>query len=77
MQSHKVRYVYSQDHRPVPSYRIYQLDPAHHIKGPPAQIECTSDDQAIEVANAYPNGPIEIWQAARLVKRLYPEGTSS
>ena len=58
-------------------YRVYQLDGAQHIKGPPAHLDCSDDDEAIAKSEAYLNGHgVEIWQESRLVKKLDPSGTS-
>ena len=60
------------------TYRIYQLNAAEQIDGPPDHIDCSNDSEAIEQGKVYLDGhAIEIWQSARLVKRLYPPGTST
>jgi hypothetical protein len=52
-------------------YRLYQLDKAGHIDGPPDGIVCESDEAAIERAKHFVNGhDIEVWQLDRLVVRL-------
>jgi hypothetical protein len=44
-------------------YRLYQLDKAGRINGPPDGIVCESDEAAIERAKHFVNGhDIEVWQ---------------
>jgi hypothetical protein len=52
-------------------YRVYRMDKAGHIDGPPDGIICASDEAAIERAKRLVNGhDIEVWQLDRLVVRL-------
>jgi hypothetical protein len=52
-------------------YRIYALKPDGHIAGPPTDIECVSDEEAIKAAKALKDGlDLEVWQAARRVAQL-------
>ena len=55
-------------------YRVYRLDAtAEHITGPPIDIDAPDDLEAVEQAKQFLNGkPIELWQGARCVERLYP-----
>jgi len=55
----------------MPGYRIYQVDEEGHITGRAVEITCDTDDEAIELARQYVDGlAIEVWNRARLVKRL-------
>jgi hypothetical protein len=52
-------------------YRIYRVDEEGHITDVAAEFACDTDDQAIERARQYIDGlAVEVWNRARLVKRL-------
>jgi hypothetical protein len=53
-------------------YRLYRLDKAGHIFGPPDNISCASDEAAVEKTKLmFSNGhDVELWQLDRLVFRL-------
>jgi hypothetical protein len=55
-------------------YRVYCLDAfAAHITGPPIDIEAPDDPEAVNRAKQFLKGkPIELWQGARCVERLFP-----
>ena len=58
----------------MPGYRIYRVDEEGHITGLAAEITCDTDDQAIERSRQYVDGlAVEVWNRARLVKRLEPD----
>jgi hypothetical protein len=53
------------------AYRIYLIDGKNHISKPPQIIECEGDEAAIAEATQYLDGhDLEIWDGARLVKRI-------
>jgi hypothetical protein len=53
------------------AYRIYKISSDDHIAGPPVEVECVSDQEAIAQAKQVLNGlDIEVWQGARVVTRL-------
>lgn len=53
------------------SYRIYILDSGNHIQGPPKIVECDSDQEALQQAQAMVDGrDVELWDGNRLVARL-------
>lgn len=55
----------------MPVYRVYYLHADGHIYYPPDQLECENDDEATEKARRFFDGKeIQIWQLARLVKKL-------
>jgi hypothetical protein len=57
------------------AYRIYVLDREDHISGPPIDVTCDSDDEAMTAARAHLSGyPVEVWLGARRVGRLVPDG---
>lgn len=54
----------------MPAYRVYQVDAAGHIVGPPIIIEADADDEAVTLAAqcARESGfAVEIWDEARRV----------
>ena len=54
-------------------YRFYTLENGNRIGGPPAILQCKSDQEAIAEARKLLDGhDIEVWQAARVVTRLRP-----
>jgi hypothetical protein len=54
-------------------YRIYKISPDNHIAGPPDEVECASDQEAVAQAKQKLNGlAVEVWQGARIVIRLKP-----
>ena len=58
----------------MPGYRIYRVDEEGHIKGLAHEVTCDTDEQAVELARQYIDGlAIEVWNRARLVKRLDPD----
>jgi hypothetical protein len=57
----------------MPEYRIYTLLRANEIAGPPTELQCASDQEAIAEAKKLLDGfDLEIWQDARVVTRLQP-----
>ena len=57
----------------MPEYRIYKLLRANEIAGPPIEVECASDQEAVAEAKKLINGlGLEIWQGARVITRLRP-----
>ena len=61
------------------TYRMYHLNAAGEIKGPPFDLECTDDGHAVERALPYvrAGSRIEIWQAARHVRTLFEVGNNT
>ena len=54
-------------------YCIYTLSDGNTIAETPKEIECASDKEAIEEANAVLDVlDVEVWQGARIVIRLKP-----
>ena len=57
----------------MPGYRIYRVDEEGHIKDLAAELTCDTDEEALERARRYVDGlALEVWNRARLVKRLEP-----
>jgi hypothetical protein len=57
----------------MPEFCIYTLSDSNTIAKAPKEIECASDNEAIEVANALLDRlDVEVWQGARIVIRLKP-----
>lgn len=55
------------------AYRIYVLDLAGHVAGPPQIVECTDDQEAIRQARQCLDAkPIEVWDGAKRVGRVEP-----
>jgi hypothetical protein len=53
------------------TYRIYLIESKNHISRPPREIDCEGDDDAIERATQYLDGnDLEVWEGARLVRRI-------
>ena len=51
-------------------YRLYFIDANNHIRRR-VDLECRDDAHAIEVVGEHaPEGGVELWQGARLVKRF-------
>ena len=47
----------------MPTYRIYFLDRNAHTSRPPKEIECASDQEAIQMARQFIEGKgIELWR---------------
>ena len=58
----------------MPSYRIYTLSKDDHVRAPPQVIDCADDSAAVATAKQLLDGQsIEVWNDARLVKRLEPK----
>jgi hypothetical protein len=59
----------------MPEYRIYVLSTPEKIGGPALNIICDSNEEAISRAaeNLRDGDYVEIWQGARLVRRLRSE----
>jgi hypothetical protein len=52
----------------VPAYRIYFLDKAGHITGPPNIVECADDQEATQKAKQFVDGhDVEVWDGPRFV----------
>jgi hypothetical protein len=55
-------------------YRLYFLDRDDHIHSA-INLDCADDDQAVALAHEHHDGaPMELWQGARLVKRIEDPG---
>ena len=55
----------------MPEYRIYTLTVGNKIAGPPVEVDCQSDDEAVTHARTLLNGQdIEIWSGTHTVTRL-------
>ncbi len=54
----------------MPSYRLYELDAAGHIVGPPAILDCATDQEAIRQAQEKMDGlAVELWEHSRRIWR--------
>ena len=53
-------------------YRLFVLDQAGHIAGPPAVITCESDADAVQSAHEIVDGQktVELWQGPRLIAKI-------
>jgi hypothetical protein len=59
------------------TYRIYRLDAADFVSGPPIIVYAGTDREAVELAGRYLDAYcVEVWQSARLVTRLYSGDTN-
>lgn len=59
----------------MPEYRFYTINRNGRIAGPPIDYELPDDDGAVKEANKLLGGQaIEIWQGARVVAHLDPNG---
>jgi hypothetical protein len=57
----------------MPNYRIYLMSDDNHIVGTPKFITSGSDAEAIASAqDQLDDRIVEVWEGARLVKRLRP-----
>jgi hypothetical protein len=55
-------------------YRVYVLDREGHVSGPPIDITCKTDEEAMTAAREQLRGyPVEVWLGARRVGRLDPD----
>ena len=62
----------------MPVYCIYTLLDCNTIATTPSELECASDKEAIEGANALLyRYDVEVWQGPRIVIRLKPTNHSS
>jgi hypothetical protein len=50
-------------------YRIYQLDGRNNIVRPPEIVTCEDDLEAVQLIDGH---DLEVWQGARVVRRLKP-----
>ena len=58
----------------MPEYRIYTVKKDGHLAGPPTVVDCLDDETAVNEAKQLLDELIvEVWQGARVVKRLEPE----
>ena len=56
---------------PVPAYRIYSINQAGHISGPPEIVECPDDQEAAQIAKLFIDGKdVEVWDGPRFVVGL-------
>jgi hypothetical protein len=56
----------------MPLYRVYFVDRAGHVSGPPEVIDCADDDTAREEAKQFIDGQdIEVWEGPRAIVK-YP-----
>jgi hypothetical protein len=53
-------------------YKLYLLDENDRIRSA-MDLECADDADAIQLAQSLLDGPMELWQGARIVRRFYPE----
>lgn len=54
-------------------YRVYLIDKAGHVAGPPQIISCEDDEAAVVKAKQYVDGvAVEIWDEGRRVTVLPP-----
>jgi hypothetical protein len=52
-------------------YRIYTVGEDGHFTGPPHEVDCSDDKEAVAVAMQLKNGlDLEIWDHKRFVVRL-------
>jgi hypothetical protein len=52
-------------------YRIYTVESDGHYGGPPVQIECSDDADAVDRAKRMKNGKaLEVWHDARRVAEI-------
>jgi hypothetical protein len=57
----------------MPTYRIYRERADGHLAGPPAVVECNSDQEVIDRAKSMLEDlALEIWDGDRKVTRLEP-----
>jgi hypothetical protein len=55
----------------VPTYRVFVMLDARQILGPPTDMECDSDDDAVSRARQLLDGhDLELWQRERFITRL-------
>jgi hypothetical protein len=55
----------------VPTYRLFYMRDVRQILGPPTDMECAGDDDAISSARELLDGhDVEIWQRERFITRL-------
>lgn len=56
------------------SYRVYVLEEGNRIKNVPQILECQDDAEAIlRAQELLADKPIEIWEGARIVKKIKPD----
>jgi hypothetical protein len=56
---------------PVPTYRLFRMLDERQILGPPTDMECAGDDDAISRARQLLDGhDLEVWQRERFITRL-------
>ncbi len=52
-------------------YRFDPLRPDGHFLGPPTEVECADDEEALQMAKRALDGlDVEVWERGRLVARL-------
>ncbi len=55
----------------MPDYRLYRLNDAGRIKGPPVVLTSSSDEEAIKEAQQYRDGSdMELWERSRRVASI-------
>jgi hypothetical protein len=55
----------------MPEYRVFDLDSAGHVAGPPYELVCGSDEAAVaEAWQLRADHCVEVWQGVRIVTRL-------
>ena len=55
----------------MPKYRVFDLDFAWHIAGPPYGLVCRNDEAAVaEAWQLRTDYGVEVWHHSRVVKRL-------
>jgi hypothetical protein len=57
-------------------YRLYFLDGDGHIRGV-VELDCANDAEAIERAETYGDGSMELWRRDRWIRRFSGDERSS
>jgi hypothetical protein len=53
-------------------YKLYLLDQNGHIQSA-VDLQCEDDADAIQLAESLVDGPMELWEGARVVRKFRPE----
>ncbi len=53
-------------------YKLYLLDRHDRIQSA-IELQCDDDTDAIQLARSLLDGPMELWEGPRIVRRFYPE----
>ena len=55
----------------MPACRVYSINQAGHISGPPEIVECPGDQEAAQIAKLFIDGKdVEVWDGPRFVVGL-------